>query len=88
MGVLLVARARVDRSLLRGTLYPDPNAFALVHAADGLPGAPGAGSFAHRFSLPLTPSLRGISLFAQALYLDPGAPRRVSFTAGLQFTLY
>ena len=33
-------------------------------------------------------ALRGTPVFAQALYLDPLAPRGVSFTAGLQFTLH
>jgi hypothetical protein len=88
MGVLVVARTRVDLPLHGGILHPDPLGFSLVHTVSGLPGDPGVGGFSHSFAIPPTASLRGTSFFAQALYLDPAAPRRVSFTPGLRVTLY
>jgi hypothetical protein len=88
MGILLVGRSRVDLPFLGGVLHPSPNSWTLVHTAGGTSGAPGAGSASLAFQLPTVPSLAGTRFYAQALYLDPAAPRGVSFTNGLALTLY
>jgi len=87
-GILLVGRTRADLPLLGGTLYPDPRSWRTSLVAAGTTGLPGAGSASYAFQLPLTASLRGVTFHAQALFLDPGAPHRVSFTRGLRITLF
>jgi hypothetical protein len=88
IGTLIVGRRRIDLSFLRGTLYPDPSGFVRTHVATGTSGDPGAGSFSLPVQLPLDPALIGARFYAQALYLDPQAPRGVSFTGGLAITTF
>ncbi len=86
-GVLLVGRSRVDRPFAGGVLYP-AGPWSLAHVAGGSSGVPGSGGFSHAFQVPLNTALAGTRFHAQALYVDPGAPHGVSFTAGLTITLY
>ena len=87
-GLWLIGTERVEIPLLRGVLYAGSGAWSLAHVAGGTPGQPGTGTASHAFTLPIAPSLIGRRYVAQAFYADPGAPRGVSFTAGLEITLY
>jgi len=83
-GVLLGGSHEVAIPLLDGTLLVLPILCRQGHVLAGAPGVAGAGTASLPVALPNDPSLVGAALRFQALYLDPGASRRYSFTRGLR----
>jgi len=67
-----------------GTVYVAPPFQTFVATLGGAAGVPGAGSHSLVQEIPNDPSLSGITVYAQALAKDPGAPRNVALTAGLE----
>lgn len=72
--------------LLGGTVWIDPAQLALQFplALSGPANLPGVGAGAVFLPLPASPALSGLQIFAQALFVDAGAPAGVSMTQGLQ----
>jgi hypothetical protein len=86
-GTLVIGAHLVAGALRGGILYPSQE-FRLFHRADGAPGVPGAGTASLQLAMPSDPALTGLQFYAQALYLDAGAPQGVAFTRALRLTLY
>jgi len=82
-GCLVIGQGRGSIQLLVGQLLVRPPVVSVAHQANGLPGFPGGGSFDLDLAIPL--SLVGEGLNFQAAYFDPGAPRGVSLSKGLEF---
>ena len=53
----------------------------------GAPGVPGAGNFTANLPIPNDAFLSGLNIYLQAVLIDAGAARGVSFTKGLQVTI-
>ncbi|MEZ5966988.1 MAG: hypothetical protein R3F56_24330 [Planctomycetota bacterium] len=72
--------------LLGGTVWIDPVQVVLQFpmALSGPANLPGVGAGAVFLPLPTSPAVAGLQLYAQALFVDGGAPAGVSMTQGLQ----
>jgi hypothetical protein len=84
-GALFVGVAQSSIPVLGGTLLTLPIVF-LPSFLGGTPGQGGAGSASIGFTAPCNPNLSGVSIYWQAVYLDPAAVQGISFTPGLKMT--
>ncbi|MEM7201532.1 MAG: hypothetical protein AAF628_14785 [Planctomycetota bacterium] len=87
LGWLLVGTAAASTPMLGGQILVAQPYAAIPHLLDGITGVPGDGNFHLPLRLPASPTLTGLALFAQAAYLDPGAPQDVSLSAGLRLVV-
>lgn len=87
LGIVIYGALPTSIPVMGGTLLVWPLNPQAVVSLGGTPGAPGAGWTSLGLNLPPNPLLSGIQIFWQGLFLDPGAPRAVSFTDGLDMTI-
>jgi hypothetical protein len=89
LSFLLLGSASTNLALKGFTLWVDPagSLFLLLGLPlEGPAGVAGAGSLTLTGAIPDEPALDGLHLYGQALVLDPGAPRRVAASDGLDIT--
>lgn len=87
-GTLLIGASLRNQPYRGGTLYAGLPILRFPHQLLGSPGVAGAGDFSSPQSVPADPNLLGATFYAQALYLDPGAPLGIALTAGLRVDIY
>ncbi len=87
-GVLFFSYAAKKQQLLGGEVLIDLNrGYYFPMQADGTAGKAGAGTANFPLPIPNTPAFVGLKIFAQAFFLDPGAPVGLSFANGLVTTV-
>jgi hypothetical protein len=87
-GSLLLGATRQDLPYRGGTLYPGAPFVRWRHRLSGTSGLAGDGAAAFVQAIPLDPALAGVTFYAQALYLDPGAVQGASLTAALRLDVF
>jgi len=87
--LLLLGAAPAAQGFGWGTLYvsPAPPFLTVPLVLDGTPGAPGEGSIVIHAPVPASPTLLGLSAYAEFLVKDAGGPGGLTHTQGLRITI-
>ena len=87
-GTLLLGASLRALSYRGGTVYPGAPLLRMAHRLNGSLGAAGAGTTSMLETIPADPTLAGATFYAQALYVDGGAPLGVAFTAAVRIDVF
>jgi len=87
-GALFLGTERIDLPRFGGTLITRPDVLRRFQRSSGPVGEPGLGTASFPVKIPDDPAVAGMVLYAQALYVDLGAPRLLSFSNGLEIRVF
>ncbi len=83
-GWLLFGASQASIPALGGVILVQPPWYLRATTLSGTPGGAGEGQASVSFPIPDQPSLIGLIVDLQGLFADPGVPKNLSMTQGLE----